>query len=80
MREIAMAGGGALLIDPRSDSELVAALDSLLTDDALHARLSAQAATFPTRSWDDYAAETWAYLAEFGHLVPGDRLATAEGR
>jgi glycosyltransferase involved in cell wall biosynthesis len=62
MREIAAAGGGALLVDPRSDAELTGAMRSLLTDDALHARLGAQASAFPTRSWDEYAAETWAYL------------------
>jgi glycosyltransferase involved in cell wall biosynthesis len=76
MREITEAGGGALLIDPRSDSELITALDVLVTDDVLHARLSARARLFPSRSWDEYAAETWTYLAG---EVPGDNLAVAEG-
>jgi len=79
MREIAKAGG-ALLINPRNDSELVTGLDRLLTDDALHARLAAEAREVPTRSWDDYAAETWAYLAGEDNSVTGQEIAAAEAR
>ena len=61
MREIA-GHGGALLIDPRDDTEITDALRRLLTDDALHAELSAQARALPQRSWEDYAAETWEFL------------------
>jgi len=36
----------------------------LLTDDVLHARLVWEAAARPVRTWDDYAAETWAAMVE----------------
>jgi len=62
MAEIA-ADGGALLVDPRDTVVLAAALSRLLHDDALHARLTAAARARPSRSWDDYARETWSYLA-----------------
>ncbi len=61
MAEIA-ADGGALLVDPRSDGSIVDALRTMLTDEATYARLRSEAATRPTRTWDDYAAETLAYL------------------
>lgn len=55
--------GGAILVDPRNDEELHQAMRSLLTDDELHARLVAEAAAAPVRSWTDYANELWAGLA-----------------
>ncbi len=58
------AGGGALLVDPRDDHAIADALERLLTDDALHARLSAEAAARPERTWDQYATQTWAYLVD----------------
>lgn len=61
MAEIA-AGGGAVLVDPRDDSDLTSAIENVLLDDDLHAQLADEAAQLPTRSWDDYAAETWACL------------------
>lgn len=61
MRELAR-GGGALAIDPHDDHALVAALRALLTDDALHGRLVAEARSRPVRTWDDYAAEVWQVL------------------
>ena len=63
MREIA-AAGGALLVDPRDDHAIAAALRQLLTDDTTHARLAAEAEARPERTWDDYAAETWHYLVD----------------
>jgi glycosyltransferase involved in cell wall biosynthesis len=68
MREIA-ASGGALLVDPRDDHDLAAAMRRLLTDDALHRRLSEHARALPPRTWDEYAAETWRYLV--GGVPPG---------
>ena len=56
--------GGALLVNPRDDDSLTDALRQLLTDRPLRDRLAAQAATIPTRSWDQYAAEVWAYLVD----------------
>jgi glycosyltransferase involved in cell wall biosynthesis len=63
MREIA-ADGGALLIDPRNEDQLADTLNQLLTDDDLHARLSATARARTPRSWDDYATDTWHYLID----------------
>jgi len=62
MREIADAGGGALLVDPRDDTSICDAMRLLLNDDALHAELVAQAKSRPARTWEDYAAATWAVL------------------
>ncbi|MCL3862720.1 glycosyltransferase [Actinotalea sp. K2] len=60
-REIAEAGG-CLLIDPRNDDELVAAMRSMLVDDALWTRLSSEARERPIRTWADYADELWEQL------------------
>jgi hypothetical protein len=62
MAEIA-ADGGALLVDPRDDHDIAAAMRTLLTDDAVHAELRAQAVARPPRSWDDYARDVWGTLA-----------------
>ena len=61
MREAA-AGGGALLVNPRDHRDIADALRRLLTDDALHAALTAQARRRETRSWDTYAEEVAATL------------------
>ncbi|HEY5518700.1 MAG TPA: glycosyltransferase [Cellulomonas sp.] len=61
MREIA-ASGGAVLVDPRDDRALADALRSLVEDDALHARLAAEARRAPRRTWDEYAEELWQTL------------------
>ncbi len=62
MAEIS-AGGGALLVDPRSDAAIAAAIRSLLTDDELRNRLSAEASGQQRRTWDEYADEVWQILA-----------------
>lgn len=60
--EIAEAGG-CLLVDPRDDGELEAAMRSLLTDQPLFEQLREQAASRDfTSTWDDYAAELWDVL------------------
>lgn len=61
MREIA-EGGGAIMVDPRDDAALSAALRAMLEDDSLHARLSAEARARPERTWEDFAREAWDYL------------------
>jgi glycosyltransferase involved in cell wall biosynthesis len=77
MQEIA-AEGGALLVDPRDDRDITAALRRLITDDSLHARLSAEARAHPTRTWEGYAADTWAYLVgDHQAAQPGEQLAAA---
>jgi glycosyltransferase involved in cell wall biosynthesis len=63
MREIA-DGGGALLVDPHDDASVTRAMRRMLTDEALVARLEAEAAGRARRTWDDYAAETWTALTE----------------
>ncbi len=54
--------GGLLLVDPRSDDDLVAAMRLLLTDEVELARLRKEALARPVRTWDDYAAELWQLL------------------
>lgn len=53
------AGGGALLVDPRDDAQIIDALRRLLTDDALVADLTAQAGSRPQRTWAQYADRLW---------------------
>ncbi|MGI8536427.1 MAG: glycosyltransferase [Mycobacteriales bacterium] len=55
-------GGGVVLVDPRDDDDLAAALRRLLTDDAQLARLRQETLDRPVRSWDDYARELWQHL------------------
>jgi glycosyltransferase involved in cell wall biosynthesis len=62
MRE-AGEGFGALLVDPHDDDALAEAMDELLTDDALLARLKRETAGAPQRTWGDYADEL---LTAFG--------------
>ena len=61
MAEIA-AGGGALLADPRDDRSIASAMRTVLLDDAVHARLAAEALARPVRTWDDYADGVWQSL------------------
>jgi len=58
LNEIA-ADGGTLLVDPRDDDQLVAAMRDLLVDEELVAKLAAEIVTRPNRSWADYAGELW---------------------
>ena len=62
MREVLDGGGGGLLVDPRDDDDVTVALRSLLVDDELHHRLTAQARARPVRTWDHYAEQVWDYL------------------
>lgn len=54
--------GGCLLVDPRDDRALTAAIRTLLTDPSEVGRLTAEIAERPARSWADYADELWAFL------------------
>ena len=58
MREIA-EGGGALLVDPRDDEAITSALERLLVDDLLVARLADEARARPQQTWADYAERLW---------------------
>lgn len=64
-REIAEAGGGALLVDPRDDHAIADAIESLLTDDELLEKLRAEARARDPRTWDQYCDEAWPILT--GH-------------
>ncbi len=62
-RDIA-AAGGAILIDPRDDDALTAAMRSLLTDDDRLHTLRRQLHTRPTRTWEHYARDLWHHLVQ----------------
>ncbi|HEY5514594.1 MAG TPA: glycosyltransferase, partial [Pengzhenrongella sp.] len=68
MAELA-ADGGALTVDPHDDHSIADALRTLLTDDAVHARLMEETRRRPARSWDAYAAEVWDFLVGTGDLA-----------
>lgn len=53
------AGGGCVLVDPRDEMTIVAAMRSLISGTELIETLREQIATRPSRSWDDYADELW---------------------
>lgn len=77
MREVS-SEGGALFVDPHDDHDIAAALERLLTDDALHARLSAEALAIDGGTWDEYAERVWQYLVEEG--APEGIASPAEAR
>lgn len=54
--------GGCLLADPRDDDDVVGCMRAALTDEALYARLKAEAMAFGPRTWDEYADELWEAL------------------
>jgi glycosyltransferase involved in cell wall biosynthesis len=56
------AFGGCVLIDPRDDDDIARALESVLVDDALHARLVAETSQLSSAGWPDYAAALWKQL------------------
>lgn len=58
MLELA-ADGGALVIDPLDDQSLTTALDRLITDDGLRARLHDEATRRVPSGWETYAERLW---------------------
>lgn len=56
-------------MNPRDDREIAAAMRSLLTDDELLARLTAETRGVDADTWDDYAERVWQYLM---HAVAPD--------
>ncbi|QWT25038.1 glycosyltransferase [Subtercola sp. PAMC28395] len=58
------SGGGCLTVDPRDDADITATMRRLLTDDALHDSLVAEALARSPRTWQDYASELWRDLME----------------
>jgi glycosyltransferase involved in cell wall biosynthesis len=63
MAEIAK-DGGVLTVDPWDMAAVTASLGSLVTDDDLHAQLSAEARGRARGTWDDYARQTWHALVD----------------
>lgn len=61
-REIAFNNGG-LLIDPRDDDALVAAMQSLLSDSEVLQNLKTQTENFPSKTWATYADQVWQYFS-----------------
>lgn len=58
------AAGGCLLVDPRDDASLLAAMRTVLTEPDAVAKLEKQIASRSRRSWDDYALELWNALED----------------
>lgn len=56
--------GGCLLVDPRDDHALEAAMTTMLTDADTYRRLKAEAEAAPVRTWDAYAADLWSVLVD----------------
>lgn len=56
------AEGGCVLVDPRDDASLLAALRRVLTDAKYSQELQEKITTRDHRSWSDYANELWAAL------------------
>lgn len=54
-------GGGCVTVDPRDDDAVTDALRRLLTDHRERDRLAEAARARPRRTWDEYAAELWAF-------------------
>jgi glycosyltransferase involved in cell wall biosynthesis len=78
MLEIA-AQGGALLVDPNDDHDLRDALRTMLTDTDTYERLQREAVLHGVRTWDDYAAEVWAFLVEGAHAMSDAPVRAAVG-
>jgi glycosyltransferase involved in cell wall biosynthesis len=61
MAEIAESGG-AILVDPRDDDQITAAIDSIMFDEELNERLRLEARSRTSSGWDEYAAALWDYF------------------
>lgn len=60
------AHGGCLVVEGVDEEALADGLRKLLSDEALRARLAAEAGARPVRSWRDYAHELAAFLQSLG--------------
>jgi glycosyltransferase involved in cell wall biosynthesis len=61
MQEIA-SQGGALLVSPRDDDGIAAAIDQAVFDADTNRRLRDEASHIESRDWAEYAAELWDYF------------------
>jgi glycosyltransferase involved in cell wall biosynthesis len=57
-------GGGCVVVDPRDDDELTAALRKLLTSPGELDRLREEISTRPVRTWGQYADDLWTFLID----------------
>lgn len=55
--------GGALLVDPRDDEDLISAFRTLLRSDETLTRLTHEAKRRPRTDWDQYSAQVWSSLS-----------------
>jgi glycosyltransferase involved in cell wall biosynthesis len=62
-REIG-ARGGCLMVDPRSDSDLVGAMRTLISEPERRRELREEIQLRAPRSWDDYEQELWSFLVD----------------
>jgi glycosyltransferase involved in cell wall biosynthesis len=69
MRELG-DGHGALTVDPRKPADIANAMNRILSDRSLHARLVTETATLPRSTWDDYARQLWSILESRGTVNP----------
>jgi hypothetical protein len=56
-------GFGAELVDPRNSDQIAQAMMKLLEDSSTYQKRIAETKKFRSKTWDDYAAETWDYLS-----------------
>ena len=57
-------GGGCVVVDPRDDDQLTAALRKLLTSPGELDRLREEITTRPVRTWGEYADDLWTFLID----------------
>jgi glycosyltransferase involved in cell wall biosynthesis len=60
------ADGGCVLVDPRDDDELTAAMRRVLTDEKYMATLRKQIAKRSHRTWSEYAEALWTGVQDGG--------------
>jgi glycosyltransferase involved in cell wall biosynthesis len=63
MKQI-VTSGGAIVVDPRDDDDILRGIRSMIVDEELYGRLRAEAAAYVIRPWDDYASELWDYFMD----------------
>lgn len=59
-------GGGCLVVDPRDDDQIAAAMRRLLTEPDTLAALRDEALARPRRTWDEYAEELGQFFVDEG--------------
>jgi glycosyltransferase involved in cell wall biosynthesis len=57
-------GGGCVVVDPRDDDDITAAIRRLLTSPEELERLRAEISDRPVRTWEQYAEDLWGFLVD----------------